>query len=149
MVHFMHLDLVSAKLADHQPNLLILEIEFTQAGQQDGHGPWHGDDARDFAEAIIRNLPREKLAKLLKDNNINGLKIDRGSGVTTWDLNVLQKDHFMPLKRMEIRIGFGLEPDTHVSLADQLLNEISWRAVKAAIHCPGKYMYDNGFIFKE
>lgn len=149
MVHFMHLDLLSARMADHQPNLLILEIEFTHPSQQDGHGPWHGDDARDFAEAILRNLPREKLVALLKEQNINGLKIQKGSGVQVWDLNKLHKDNFCPLHKMEIRISCVPEPDTHVSLANQLMGSVSWRATKAAIACPGKYMYDNGFIFKD
>lgn len=149
MVHFMHLDLISAKMADHQPNLLILEIEFTHPSQQDGHGPWHRDDARCFAEAILRNLPREKVAQILKDHNINGLKIQKGSGVQVWNLNVLHPDYYMPKMKMEIRVHCVPEPDTHLSLADQLLESVSWRAMKAAIACPGKYMYDNGFIFKE
>ncbi len=149
MVHFMHLDLVSVKMAENQSNLMILEVEFTHPSQTDGHGPWHGDDARDFAEAIIRNIPREKVVKFLKDNNINGLKIEELTGVQVWEKNLLHPNNYTPLYRMEIRIHCVPEPDTHLSLANQLLDNISWRAMKAAIACPGKYMYDNGFIFKD
>ena len=148
MVHFMHLELISAKMDN--PHLMIIEIEFTHPCQQDGHGPWHGDDARCFAEAILRNLPREKVAQLLKDNNINGLKIDKGTGVKVWNMNASDRNTFCPMHKMEIRLHVSPEPDTHVSLADQLLNSVSWRAMKAAIaNDAGKYYYDNGFIFKD
>ena len=54
------------------------------------------------------------------------------------------------MHKMEIRLHVSPEPDTHVSLADQLLNSVSWRAMKAAIaNDAGKYYYDNGFIFKD
>jgi len=143
MVHFMHLDLLSAKMADNQPNLMILEIEFTHPSQQDGHGPSHGDDARDFAEAIVRNLPREKIVALFKEHGIKGLRVrDPLTGCKVWPLNVLQKDHYMPLMKMELRVSVSPEEDTTLSLVNQVLDNVGWRAMKAAIARPEKYYYE-------
>lgn len=142
MVHFMHLDLISATMSDNQPNLIILDIEFTHPSQTDGHSPSHGDDARCFVEAIIRNLPREKIVALFKEHNIKGLRIDdQITGCRVWEKNVLHPDYYMPLLKMELRVSLRLEEDTHLSLVNQVMDNVSWQAMKYAVAFPNKYYW--------
>ena len=141
MVYFMHLKLLSAKMVKgglHAVNYLTLEVEFTQPSQEDGHMPSHGDMRRDFAESIIRNLPRRPVADLLKKEGIRGFK---ESGRWT-AANVQKTDRiecFLPVYIMELRIPVVVEEDLFLSLSDQLLNCIGWEEVKEAIVEGGVY----------
>lgn len=139
----MHLELLSARMKEHVENVvdyMILEVEFTHAHQEDGHMPAHGDMDRDFAEAIIRNIPREPIAKLLEENNIKGLKIGQ-SGYGVKVKTTERSEFFMPVFEMEIRIPVTREENQSISLANQLLGTVTYPAVKAAIAAPGNYYY--------
>lgn len=141
MCYGMHLKLLSAKLKERAPNTsdtLILNIEFTDHFQEDGHGPWHGDHERDFAEAIVRNLPREPIAELLQANEISGFGNISGCGVIVHKTD--RSENFMPVFAMEVRICFSRN-ETYTSLANQLLDSVTWQTTKAAIADPGNYKW--------
>lgn len=139
MVYFYSRKIVKCYLEDWRDKCAIgnvalnIEYEFTHAGQQDGHGPWHRDDRRDFAECVIRNIEREPIAVLLRDNGIIGINGIDHTSINVKPLNVLDKNCFMPLYHMHLKIFFRPLEDTHLSLACQLIDHIPWQVAKEGI----------------
>lgn len=137
MVYFFHRKILSAILYKQEfaCDQLVIQMEFTEAGQMDGHMPAHGDMERDFAEALIRNIPQEELLQIFKDNDIKGFKrIFNSCSATVIKTN--RFENFMPVMIMELRLAFSPEVDPYVSAVNQLLDSIPWEPVKTAIANP-------------
>jgi hypothetical protein len=137
MVYFYHRKMLKCYLRERMPftiDQLMIEYEFTESAQEDGHAPWHRDNRRSFAECVIRNIEIEPIMAVLCEHDIKGFKAIRGCGIKVKPVGKLDPDCFMPLYRMDLWIQFTPEEDTHKSLANQLLNSIPWQVMKEGIY---------------
>lgn len=124
MVHFYYRKFIKCYLEEFVPNacrIMRIEYEFSHAGQQDGHGPWHGDLRRDFAECIFRNMDVEPIKECLKNNNIKGFGDFLSYGMTVEPTNAKSPDLFsMPVYLMKLWFSFSPEEDANF-LAKQFI----------------------------
>lgn len=137
MHYFYHHKLLSIILTTSEQHSdsheLVIQYEFSQAAQEDGHSESHGDSNRGFAECLFGNLPRAEIAEVLKEHGISGIKKFIGYNIVSNPLNVLSQEAFMPLYKMKIAIQFKSATGPEYLVADQLVKSISWQDAKKAI----------------
>lgn len=129
MHYFMHLELISAVAKNSE---LVLEVEFTPACQMDGREPSHGDLQLDFAETIIRSLPRKPIADALEGYDIGSAKN------TLWRIEVtntgrLCESNFCPLFHLRMSCPLIEYDSRWTGMAEQLLKNVNCHVLKAAI----------------
>lgn len=143
MTYFYHKKFLKCYLRQREPytcDQLFIECEFTLASQEDGHCPWHGDNNRDFAECVIKNIDKKPIADILKNNNICGIGKILGCGIKVEDLKKF--DNYMPLYHMSLWINFTSIEDTFNSLANFLIDSIPWQVAKEGIYKGESYSGD-------
>jgi len=146
MVYFFDKKNLKIVIEDHGPyacKVLVIEFDFGQAHQGDGHSPWHGDYARDYAMAVVNSVDREALAKVFEENSIKTIRIQlHGIKVT----ETYNKDQFgLPLKNMKITFNIVPQDDIYKNLAEQVIESVHWKVAKAAITNVGKYFWYDPF----
>ena len=111
---------------------LVIEMDFTECGQCDGHVPKHGDVNLDFAEVVVRNIDSEPIIEVLKQNGVKGIKRLGRYRIEVTQLKVLDPDVFMP--KLHMKLTFDILPeDEYKMLVRQLLFSVKGVDAKKAI----------------
>jgi len=130
---------------DHGPfgcNLLIIEFEFGESMQEDGHEPADGDMRKAYADAVVNSIPRKAIADVLEQNGVKAMSI-QGHGVTVKPSDKKGQWGF-PLKTIQVRFSIVPKENIYLAAAEQLIGSVNPKVTKAAINSIGHYFWDYG-----
>lgn len=115
------------------PDILTIKVLYNKEGEIDGAEPQDGDWDRDFAHALVINLPYKEIAAELEKHNI--VAIERiGSFQHFKNIECKSEEPFGPTSELEITIEFWRQDNVFNATACQLLRSINGDDVKEAIY---------------